>query len=155
MALNPCRCCGEDPFEAFAGESGNGKKWTPKSASEVTETVNSWEPYVNERVGKSMPDDMVRGLLEQIASNVDKYGPDPVLDDEDCIWYGNFFQGAPVIQLQKPGEVEAQPTFVNRIMAFFFASDRKFTSLQRLPKVAFPMQCGVKNCISFKHIDDV
>jgi len=149
-----CRCCSEDPFEAFGGGGGSGRKWTPKSAYEVTETVDNWEQYINERVAKSMPEAMVRGLLEQIASNIDKYGPDPVLDDEECIWYGNFFQGAPVIQLHKPGETEAQPTFVNRILAFFFATDAKFAALQKLPKVAFPMDCGNSKCIAYRHIAD-
>ena len=64
-----------------------------------------------------MPEDMVQGLLEQIASNVDKKGPDPVLDDECCIWYGDLLDGAPVIQLQKPGEADPKPTFVSRILA--------------------------------------
>ena len=166
-----------------------------------------------------MPEDMVRGLLEQVATNIDKKGPDPVLDEgrvdlkgnfishscaavassncflkfdvpvlvlfliclqimrnqnyqyseftmtwfinivslsrpECCIWYGDLLDGSPVIQLQKPGEAEPKPTFVNRILAFFFATDRKFAALQRMSKVAFPMDCGKKNCVCFRHITD-
>ena len=110
-----------------------------RTASEVKNIVAEWEEFVHERVSRSMPSDMVRDLLTQIAEGTPADGPDPVLGEECCAWYGQMFQGAPVISLKKPSDEEAQPTFVNRILAFFYASDAKFAALQELPKEPFPV----------------
>ena len=99
-----------------------------------------------------MPEEMVHDLLVQIAHNIDKNGPDPILEDVDCHWHGEYSQGHPIIHLQKPGEPNPAPTYVNRIMALLFASNQKFLELQQQSKAAFPMSCGHKTCITFQHL---
>eukprot|EP00392_Amoebophrya_sp_AT5.2_P009596 g9624.t1 len=71
-----------------------------------------------------------------------------------CLWHGAFHEGSPVIELRKPGQQEPQPTYVNRILAFFFATPGKFASLQSLPRAAFPMSCHKKNCVCWQHVVD-
>ena len=71
---------------------------------------------------QAMPEEMVHDLLVQIATNIDKNGPDPILEDVDCHWHGEYSQGHPIIHLQKPGDPNPSPTYVNRIMALLFVS---------------------------------
>lgn len=64
-----------------------------------------------------MPDHMVRGLLEQIASNIERGEENDCATTDKCVeWHGEFLDGSPVIALQKPGESEPAATFVNRIL---------------------------------------
>merc|ERR1712110_574842 len=57
----------------------------------------------------------------------------------------------PVLGILKPNEGESQ-VFVNRVMAFIFASDHSFNSLMRQPKLPFNMSCGNQLCINVAHI---
>ncbi|CAD7963688.1 unnamed protein product [Amoebophrya sp. A120] len=159
MACSNVRACAADPIGYWFGNSASSKAnkreyvpWTPKFPAEVEKTVDEWETYVEQRALDSMPQTMIRSLLEQIASKIDRGSPDPVLDDDCCIWHGAFHEGHPVIELRKPGQEEAQPTYVNRILAFFFATPAKFQALQALPRSAFPMTCRRTDCVCFQHI---
>ena len=47
---------------------------------------------------------------------------------------------------------EKKITYVNRILAFIFATDESFTKLMELPKTPFRMWCGNQLCINLAHI---
>lgn len=77
----PCRRIEFFDVSNYGAETGRTTPWAPKTPLEVEETVDEWETYVEQRALDSMPQSMIRGLLEQIASKIDRKGPDPVLDD--------------------------------------------------------------------------
>ncbi|CAD7944144.1 unnamed protein product [Amoebophrya sp. A25] len=178
MSCQSIRACAADPIGYWFPEWSSAAKraespvrWTLNAPADVERLVTDWETYLESRALDSMHPDMIRSLLEQIATKIDRGSPDPVLDDGCCIWHGSFFEGHPVIHMKKPGKDDGtsastrsfaaassddnvQPTYVNRILAFFFANDSRFSALHSMPKTAFPMCCGRKDCISFKHIWD-
>ena len=43
-------------------------------------------------------------------------------------------------------------TYVNRVLAFMFATDESFVKLMALPKLPFKMCCGNQLCINLSHI---
>lgn len=47
---------------------------------------------------------------------------------------------------------DKKPTFVNRLLAYVFATDESFEALMKLPKAPFNMACGDQSCINVKHI---
>lgn len=47
---------------------------------------------------------------------------------------------------------DKKPTFVNRLLAYVFATDDSFEALMKLPKAPFIMACGDQLCINVKHI---
>ena len=52
----------------------------------------------------------------------------------------------------KPGEHEESVTYVNRVLAFIFATDDSFEALMRLPKEPFKMSCDDQLCVLLAHI---
>ena len=52
----------------------------------------------------------------------------------------------------KPGESQESITYVNRVLAFIFATDESFEQLMRLPKEPFRMSCGDQLCVNLAHI---
>jgi hypothetical protein len=56
-----------------------------------------------------------------------------------------------VVELED-GDSSKKPTFVNRLLAYIFATDESFDALMKLPKAPFVMACGDQLCISVKHI---
>jgi len=52
----------------------------------------------------------------------------------------------------KPGEATESVTFVNRVLAFVFATDDSFELLMRLPKEPLKMTCGDQLCVHLAHI---
>merc|ERR1712060_739713 len=81
---------------------------------------------------------------------------DPILgaDDKCAYWYGNVtkeeMQAA--IRMVKPGETEESVTYVNRVLAFIFATDESFEQLMKLPKEPFKMSSGDQLDIHLAHI---
>eukprot|EP00435_Cladocopium_sp_Y103_P075591 s8_g60.t1 len=97
----------------------------------------------------------LRDVLAQLAKGIDK-DDDPILgDDEVCVsWYGDVtkedLQAA--IRMVKPGENAESVTYVNRVLAFIFATDESWDKLMKLPKAAFKMGCGDQLCVHVTHI---
>ena len=74
---------------------------------------------------------------------------------DDCVcWYGAVSDGTPqqaVLELDDANQSK-KPTFVNRLIAYVFATDESFDALMKLPKAPFVMACGDQLCVSVKHI---
>jgi hypothetical protein len=56
------------------------------------------------------------------------------------------------LRLVKPSETSESVTFVNRLLAFIFATDESFDKLMQLPKEPFKMICGDQLCTNLRHI---
>ena len=68
-------------------------------------------------------------------------------------WYGPVSETKPSeAVLELDGGAEKKPTFVNRLLAYVFATDESFEALMKLPKAPFVMACGDQLCINVKHI---
>ena len=92
--------------------------------------------------------------LTNIAKNINK-GEDPILGEtDDCVfWYGPVSDGRPAqAVLELESSADKKPTFVNRLLAYVFATDESFEALMKLPKAPFVMACGDQLCINVKHI---
>lgn len=58
-----------------------------------------------------------------------------------------------VVRLGGSGDpAKETPVYVNRLLAFTFATEDAFKQLQRLPKAPFKMRCGNQRCINVRHI---
>mmetsp|Transcript_72037 Transcript_72037/g.166876 ORF Transcript_72037/g.166876 Transcript_72037/m.166876 type:complete len:202 (-) Transcript_72037:87-692(-) len=55
-------------------------------------------------------------------------------------------------RMVKPGEEEETVAYVNRVLAFTFASGDSFEQLMKLPKEPFKMRCGNQLCVHISHI---
>lgn len=167
--------CSENPFAAFGGDSkkgGNNKKkpaggrrssskrneaaFQPRSEEEVRAVIKTWEQYAHPRSREffSSPE-VLEEVLTQLARGIDK-NDDPVLgQDEKCVyWYGDVTKDdlQAAIRMVKPGESAESVTYVNRVLAFIFATDDSFEQLMKLPKEPFKMSCGDQLCVHLAHI---
>lgn len=170
-----CRMCSENPFvQMFAegqakdkqkkGKHGskpaksrrNEQAFEPRSPEEMRQFVQEWIQYVHPRARDFFATDAaLESVLTQIAKGLDKSG-DPVLGPpETCVyWYGlvtkDDLQAA--IRMVKPGEEQESVTYVNRLLAFIFATDDSFELLMRLPQDPFKMSCGDQICVHLAHV---
>jgi len=173
-----CRMCSENPFVQMFGEGqqqkakGDKKKkgqkpgkaasrrneqaFNPRSQEEVTEVIRQWEQYVHPRARDFFSSDAaLEDVLMQLAKGIDK-GSDPVLGDaEKCVyWFGDVTKDdlQAAIRMVKPGETQESVTYVNRVLAFIFATDDSFEQLMRLPQDPFKMSCGDQLCVHLAHV---
>eukprot|EP00928_Gymnodinium_smaydae_P031240 TRINITY_DN22990_c0_g2_i1.p1 TRINITY_DN22990_c0_g2~~TRINITY_DN22990_c0_g2_i1.p1 ORF type:complete len:195 (+),score=51.82 TRINITY_DN22990_c0_g2_i1:115-699(+) len=128
----------------------------PRSAAAVKETVAEWKQYAHPRAREFFQDNsQLDEVLTALALGIDR-DEDPILGPEDrCVfWYGDVtkedLQAA--IRMVKPGESAESVTYVNRILAFIFATDESFTELMKLPKEPFKMSCEDQLCVHLGHI---
>ncbi|CAD7971771.1 unnamed protein product [Amoebophrya sp. A25] len=134
----------------------NGAIYKKRTPEEVKKCVEAWEPYAHPRAREFFPTkEMLCNILEHLALGVHN-ADDPVLgDDTKCVyWYGDVTtsdQQAAVTMI-KPGEATESITYVNRVLAFIFATDESFEELMRLPKQPFKMSCGDQLCVNLAHI---
>ncbi|CAE7395368.1 unnamed protein product [Symbiodinium natans] len=174
--LGHCRFCSENPFAMLFGWKPEEKKTrvqvAPKKAAsksqrnetnfnrrseeEVKETVTRWEQYVHPRAKEFFSDaKQLEEVLSQLAKGTDK-NTDPVLGtDKECVyWYGDVTKDElqAAIRMVKPGESSESITYVNRVLAFLFATDESFEKLMQLPKEPFRMSCGDQLCVHLAHI---
>ena len=56
------------------------------------------------------------------------------------------------LRMVKPGESAESVTYVNRVLAFIFATDDSFEELQKLPKEPFKMSCNNQLCVALAHV---
>lgn len=139
------------------GKSGrNESNFTPRTDEEVTAVIREWEQYAHPRAKEffSSPE-MLHEVLTQLAKGIDR-NDDPVLGpDEKCVfWYGDVTKDdlQAAIRMVKPGEQQESVTYVNRVLAFVFATDDSFEQLMKLPKEPFKMSCGDQLCVHLAHI---
>lgn len=169
-----CRMCSGLPFTQIFGSddpqptrpegakpSGKAKPlrdpstFEPRNDEEVAALIGNWETYAHPRAREFFPtQDMLEEVLAQIAKGCPRKD-DPVLGDDNCVfWYGevtdNGSQAA--LRLVKPGEASESTTYVNRVLAFIFATDESFEELMKLPKEPFKMSCGNQLCVNLSHI---
>lgn len=173
-----CRICASNPFAALFGEQPakteakdketkkkksaknnskrNEKTFQPRSEAEVEAVVKQWAQYAHPRAREffSSPAQLEQ-VLVQLARGTDK-NEDPILGPEDkCVyWYGDVTKDdlQAAIRMVKPGEQEESVTYVNRVLAFVFATDDSFEKLMQLPKEPFKMSCGDQLCVHLAHI---
>mmetsp|Transcript_68166 Transcript_68166/g.158195 ORF Transcript_68166/g.158195 Transcript_68166/m.158195 type:complete len:188 (+) Transcript_68166:96-659(+) len=173
-----CRMCSENPFATLFGqpqqkEQADKKKskkpparkpssrrneaaWQARSEEELKEVIKQWEQYAHPRAREFFTSpEMLQEVLMQLAKGIDK-NDDPVLGSDDkCVyWYGDVTKDdmQAAIRMVKPGETSESVTYVNRVLAFIFATDESFEQLMRLPKEPFKMSCGDPLCVHLAHI---
>mmetsp|Transcript_30402 Transcript_30402/g.56996 ORF Transcript_30402/g.56996 Transcript_30402/m.56996 type:complete len:180 (+) Transcript_30402:74-613(+) len=170
--LGHCRFCSENPFAMLLGwkpeekktkaapkkapSKRNEKDFARRSDEDVKETVARWEQYVHPRAKEFFADSkQLDEVLSQLAKGTDK-NFDPVLGtDKECVyWYGDVTRDEQqaAIRMIKPGESAESVTYVNRVLAFLFATDESFEKLMQLPKEPFRMSCGDQLCVHLAHI---
>ncbi|CAE7315513.1 unnamed protein product [Symbiodinium sp. CCMP2592] len=174
-----CRMCSENPFSALVGappgkseekkkkkDKGEGKRksvskrdqgaFNARNEAEVRAAVERWSEYAHPRAKEffSTPEQLEEVLI-QLAKGTDK-NDDPILGgDEKCVyWYGDVTKDdhQAAIRMVKPGEQSESVTYVNRVLAFIFATDDSFEKLMQLPKEPFRMSCGDQLCVNLAHI---
>jgi len=143
-------------FDRQRASSRKDDDFQPRTDAEIKAIVDKWENYAHPRAREFFNStDMLRGVLVQLAKGTDK-SQDPILGSEDkCVfWQGEVtkedLQAA--IKMIKPGETEETVTYVNRVLAFIFATDDSFEALMQLPKEPFKMSCGDQLCVHLAHI---
>lgn len=122
----------------------------------MAEIAQRWAAQAHPRVNDFFPWEVeFVAVLESIAANLDR-SHDPILGSERCsIWQGGVVEadGQPAMEVHKPGMEEATLVYVNRLLAFIFATDSSFAKLALLPKItSFHSTCGNKLCVSVAHI---
>eukprot|EP00928_Gymnodinium_smaydae_P038697 TRINITY_DN26633_c0_g2_i1.p1 TRINITY_DN26633_c0_g2~~TRINITY_DN26633_c0_g2_i1.p1 ORF type:complete len:184 (+),score=36.15 TRINITY_DN26633_c0_g2_i1:73-624(+) len=176
-----CRMCSENPFlSLFAspqqkdkadGRNNTNKKkpagrknasrrneanFQPRTEEEIAAIVKTWGQYAHPRAREFFTNtEMLEEVLTQLAKGIDK-NEDPVLGSDDkCVyWYGDVTKDdlEAAIRMTKPGESSESVTYVNRVLAFIFATDDSFEQLMKLPKEPFKMSCGDQLCVHLAHI---
>jgi len=134
----------------------NEAAFQARSEEDVQVAIKQWEQYATQRSKEVFTSpEMLEKVLTQLARGIDK-NDDPVLGPEEkCVyWYGDVTKDdlQAAIRMVKPGESEESVTYVNRILAFIFATDDSFEQLMKLPKEPFKMSCGDQLCVHLAHI---
>mmetsp|Transcript_3742 Transcript_3742/g.9547 ORF Transcript_3742/g.9547 Transcript_3742/m.9547 type:complete len:185 (-) Transcript_3742:123-677(-) len=177
-----CRMCAENPFLGMFGDdpppkekkskkqkddqwsrdkkSNSGKSrgaevHKARTEEEASALVTKWLQYAHPRAYEIFAADSLENVLKEMALAIDRED-DPVLGDgSKCVfWYGEVTakDNQAALRIMKPGESEESVTFVNRLLAYIFATDESFEHLMQLPKEAFRMRCGDQLCICLGHI---
>mmetsp|Transcript_68560 Transcript_68560/g.108803 ORF Transcript_68560/g.108803 Transcript_68560/m.108803 type:complete len:177 (-) Transcript_68560:18-548(-) len=159
-----CRMCSENPLAVLFGSGStkvsdsqerknkskkvskrNEADFRARSEEECEAIMKQWEQYVHPRAREffTKPEEL-REVLGKLAKGTSA-GTDPVLGPEEqpVYWYGDVTkEGEAAIRMVKPGEPQESITYVNRVLAFIFATSDSFEQLMKLPKEPFKMSCG-------------
>lgn len=132
------------------------ENFSARTTQEVEDVIKEWEQYAHPRAKEFFTNpEMLAEVLTQLAKGIDR-NDDPVLSSEEkCVfWYGDVTKDdlQAAIRMVKPGESAESVTYVNRVLAFIFATDDSFEQLMRLPKEPFKMSCGDQLCVHLAHI---
>ncbi|CAL1146116.1 unnamed protein product [Cladocopium goreaui] len=127
-----------------------------RNDEEVKQIVEHWSQYAHPRAKEFFTTSaQLEEVLMQLAKGTDK-SDDPITGpDEKCVyWYGDVTKDdlQAAIRMVKPGEQAESVTYVNRVLAFIFATDDSFEKLMALPKEPFKMSCGDQLCVHLAHI---
>lgn len=142
--------------ERKASSKRNESNFQARSDEEVRRVIRQWEQYAHPRAREFFTSpEMLEEVLTHLARGIDK-NDDPVLGTEEkCVyWYGDVTKDdlQAAIRMLKPGESAESVTYVNRVLAFIFATDDSFEQLMKLPKEPFKMSCGDQLCVHLAHI---
>mmetsp|Transcript_107088 Transcript_107088/g.301379 ORF Transcript_107088/g.301379 Transcript_107088/m.301379 type:complete len:186 (+) Transcript_107088:75-632(+) len=142
--------------QSVASSRRDETAFVPRSDDEVKAVVKEWVQYAHPRAREFfVSEENLETVLSQLAKGIDK-NDDPVLaSDEKCVfWYGDVTKDdlQAAIRMVKPGETQESVTYVNRILAFIFATDDSFEQLMKLPKEPFKMSCHDQLCVHLAHI---
>eukprot|EP00928_Gymnodinium_smaydae_P089769 TRINITY_DN73680_c0_g1_i1.p1 TRINITY_DN73680_c0_g1~~TRINITY_DN73680_c0_g1_i1.p1 ORF type:complete len:189 (-),score=39.24 TRINITY_DN73680_c0_g1_i1:99-665(-) len=134
----------------------NERTFQPRDAEGIQALVEEWMQYTHPRALELFQtEEKLRSVLTSLARGVNKTD-DPVLgpDDQCVFWYGDVTREdrEAALVLVKPGETVESVTYVNRILAFAFATDESFNQLMTLPKRPFRMTCSDQLCVQIAHI---
>jgi hypothetical protein len=160
-----CRACSADIFKAWFAPlkerpHRDPTKFQRRSEAELEETVQQWEQYVHGRAREFFVDsDKLKTVLRLLALGIDRRD-DMVMPENprECVfWYGELTNDSPqqaAISMQRPDEAGEQnhATYVNRLLAFVFATDECFKKLLEMPKAPFTMICGNQLCVNLNHL---
>merc|ERR1712113_1296640 len=173
-----CRMCSENPFVQLFGQQQQKDKedkkkkktagprkasskrdeaaFHPRTDDEIKAIIKQWEQYAHPRAREFFTSpEMMEEVLTQLAKGIDR-NDDPVLGPEEkCVyWYGDVTKDdlQAAIRMVKPGEANESVTYVNRVLAFIFATDDSFEQLMKLPKEPFKMSCRDQLCVHLAHI---
>lgn len=162
-----CRICAENPLVAWFGlkdkphpstpnKTATTEDFRPRSAEDIRELIAGWKVYAHPRAKDFFETDKaLEDVLMQLAKFVNQ-NDDPITGPEDkCVcWYGDVTKddSQAGISLIKPGEQQSSVTYVNRLLAFIFATDDCFDELMSLPKLPFKMRCGNQLCVHLAHV---
>ncbi|CAK0830409.1 unnamed protein product, partial [Prorocentrum cordatum] len=121
--------------------------------------IREWSQYAHPRAREFFQtEEVMMDVLMQLAMGIDR-DSDPVLgpDDQCVYWYGDVTKddqqaAIRIGRMVKPGESSESVTYVNRVLAFIFATDESFEQLMKLPKEPFKMNCGDQLCVHLAHI---
>eukprot|EP00930_Biecheleria_cincta_P098687 TRINITY_DN90339_c0_g1_i1.p2 TRINITY_DN90339_c0_g1~~TRINITY_DN90339_c0_g1_i1.p2 ORF type:complete len:189 (+),score=40.62 TRINITY_DN90339_c0_g1_i1:86-652(+) len=127
-----------------------------RTAKEVDALIAEWVQYTHPRAKDFFSDqEDMESVLREVAEGIDRCF-DPILgSDDQCVyWYGNVTKDdlQAAIRMVKPGDNSESVTYVNRVLAFIFATDESFERLMKLPKEPFRMSCGDQLCVHLAHI---
>lgn len=136
--------------------SRDESQFEPRTEEEIEALVKEWMQYAHPRAREFFAtESALESVLAKLARGVTR-DDDPVLSsDAKCVfWYGDVTKDdlQAAIRMIKPGETMESVTYVNRILAFIFATDESFEELMQLPKEPFKMSCGDPLCVHLAHI---
>ncbi|CAE7213153.1 unnamed protein product, partial [Symbiodinium sp. CCMP2456] len=124
-----------------------GAPHQPRSDAEVEKCVEKWKELVHPRAREFLGDGF-DDVLTDVAKFTDT-GKDPVLGGGCCQWHGRRTKGGnAALGVCKPGDARESITYLNRLLAFGFATDESFEKLMKLPKEPFKMTCNDQLCVS-------
>mmetsp|Transcript_85971 Transcript_85971/g.239246 ORF Transcript_85971/g.239246 Transcript_85971/m.239246 type:complete len:184 (-) Transcript_85971:145-696(-) len=177
-----CRLCSENPFQSLfapvarsqpkdreGGRRKSSKQRAKKAGSrrdevpfepwpeeEIQKRILLWEQYVHPRARDFFSgQEELHATMRQVLSGISRHD-DPVLgpEDRDVYWYGDVTQDdlQAALRMVRPGDASETVTYVNRVLAFLFATDDSFEQLKALPKEPFTMRCGDQLCVHLAHI---
>lgn len=133
----------------------NPAKFEQRSPEECQALVKEWQRYAHPRAREFfVQEGALEEVLLKLAQSTSK-GDDLILGDENkCVfWFGDVTEeGQAAIRMVKPGEPQESITYVNRVLAFVFATDDSFDALMKLPKEPFKMNCCDQLCVNLAHI---
>jgi hypothetical protein len=117
--------------------------------------INEWSQYAHPRAREYFQSEGgMMDVLMQLAMGIDR-DSDPVLGpDDQCVrWYGDVANDGQqaVVSIGKPAETK-YVIYVNRVLAFIFATDDSFEQLKRLPNEPLKMACSDQLCVHLAHI---
>jgi hypothetical protein len=150
----------EGKHDKHSSSGRDPSNFAPRSEEEVQDLIKQWANYAHPRAREFFQtDEMMFDVLAMLARGVDK-NDDPILgpDDKPVYWYGDVtkeeggMQAQAAIRMTKPGESAESITYVNRVLAFIFATDESFDQLMKLPKEPFKTTCGGQLNVNLAHI---
>ncbi|CAK9011893.1 unnamed protein product [Durusdinium trenchii] len=173
-----CRWCSENPFNVLGNLLGLGPKreekgpvgtssvkkparhnereFKKRTNEEVKEAVALWSSYVHVRAKDFFQGTgQLEEVLSQLAAGTSADTEPVASENSECVhWWGDTTKDdcQAAIRMVKPGEHQESVTYVNRVLAFMFATDDCFEKLMQLPKEPFKMSCGDQLCVQLGHI---